>query len=257
MIKFLELMILEAGGLALEISEKEDLGVDHKSDKDIVTRADRDVEQFIIEKIRKTYPDHSIVGEETGEHSGHTYRWVIDPIDGTASYAHRLPNYSVSIGLEKEGEVILAGVYAPALHELYLAEKGGGATLNQKKIKVNTTQALNESILATGFACLRDNLEANNLPYLCELLPHLRDMRRLGSAAHELCLIAKGSLEGFWELNLKIHDIAAASLILLEAGGRLTDFSGQPLTSPDEVLATNGVIHEQIVEIFKRVSDEN
>lgn len=201
------------------------------------------MENYLVEQIQKHYPGHAILGEESGSHAGNNYRWIIDPIDGTTSFVHDQPFFSNSIALEKDGELILAAVNAPALGELFMAEKGRGATLNDKPIRVSTRDKLSDCVLGTGFACVRSDLERNNIPYFVRVLPQIRGIRRFGSAAIDLCYTACGKLDGFWELNLNIYDIAAGMLIVTEAGGIVTDFSGGTANIPRETLAANPNIH--------------
>ena len=234
-------------------SQLASLQVARKSRNDLVSQADIAIEKYLIAQIMDRYPDHAIHGEESGDIAGNEYRWIIDPIDGTTSFIHGQPYYSISIALEKAGDVILAAVNAPVLNELYQAEKGKGATLNGNTIRVSETATLNDSVLATGFACLRFDHQLNNRPFFNRLVPELRDVRRYGSAAIDLCYTACGRLEGFWELNLQIHDVAAGFLILSEAGGRHSNFAGNPDNSCQEVLGTNGRIHDEICELFTSV----
>ncbi len=251
---FLKTLITQAGQISLDYrSRLSSISIDRKNPKDIVTEADVAVENFLVEQIKQAYPDHAIFAEESGSHSGSGYRWIIDPIDGTTSFLHGQPFYSVSIALEKDGELILGAVNAPALGELYLAEKGQGATCNDQPITVSQSERLIDSVLGTGFACVRNDLERNNLPYFAAILPKIRGIRRYGSAAIDLCYVASGRMDGFWELNLKIYDMAAGRLILEEAGGQVTDFSGQGDKIPDEVVGTNGKIHQLLVDILMEV----
>jgi len=249
--QFLKQIITEAGRIALEHKSRlSEMRVDRKSDKDLVTAADVAVEKYLVEQIQMHYPEHSILGEESGSHAGNEYRWVIDPIDGTTSFVHDQPFFSISVALEKSGEVILAAVNAPALGELFMAEKGKGATLNDKPIHVSDRDKLIDSVLGTGFACVRKNLEHNNLPYFAKVVPVTRGIRRYGSAAIDMSYVACGRMEGFWELNLKIYDIAAGMLIVKEAGGTVTDFAGKHENQPHETLATNGRIHDALSQIL-------
>lgn len=251
MFEFLKSIITEAGDLALEHKARlAEVRVDRKSDKDLVTEADVAVEKFLVDQIQKTYPDHAILGEESGSHAGGDYRWIIDPIDGTTSFVHDQPFFSTSIALEHKGQIILAAVNAPVLGELFMAEKGRGATLNGNPIHVSKRDKLVNCVLATGFACMRENLPHNNLPYFAKLAPVIRGVRRYGSAAVDMCYVAAGRLEGFWELNLKIYDMAAGLLIVNEAGGTVTDFAGTPDGIPAEVLATNKTIHAEMSKIL-------
>lgn len=229
------------------------LEVSRKSRNDLVSEADVVIEKFLVEQIRRAYPSHAVHGEEGGDVAGDEYRWIIDPIDGTTSFVHGQPYYSISIAVEKAGEFVLAAVNAPAMGELYEAQAGGGARLNGEPIRVSATAQLSDSVMATGFACLRFDWVRNNLAYFNAIVPRLRDVRRYGSAALDLCYAACGRLEGFWELYLKIHDVAAGFLILSEAGGRWGDFAGGRDRLYEEVLATNGLIHEQVMRLFASV----
>lgn len=254
---FLKTIITEAGRIAMEYKSRlVDVKVDRKSDKDLVTEADVAVENYLVGEIAKRYPDHGIVGEESGTHAGNEYRWIIDPIDGTTSFVHDQPFFSISVALEKDGQTILAGVNAPALGELFIAEKGKGATLNDKPIHVSARDKLIDCVLGTGFACVRQNLEHNNLPYFAKVVTAVRGIRRYGSAAIDLSYVACGKLDGFWELNLKIYDIAAGVLIVTEAGGVVTDFAGKTDNQPFETLATNGKIHTELSEMLMQVKKE-
>jgi len=251
---FLEDIITQAGRMTLEFrTRKAPLKVDHKLDKDLVSEADVAVERFLVEQIRKRYPDHAILGEEGGERTGSAVRWLIDPIDGTTSYVRGQPYYSVSIAVEQAGQTTLAAVYAPALDELYLAERGRGALLNGRPIRVSACNRLADAVLATGFACIRRNSDYTNIPFFAELLPQILDVRRYGSAAVDLGYVASGRLDGFWEMELKPYDVAAGFLILEEAGGRHSDFSGGQDRRYRQVLATNGRIHAALLDVFAKV----
>lgn len=255
---FLKTVIEQAGRISLDFRDRlSSLEINRKSEKDMVTEADVAVERYLVEQIRRAYPDHTILGEESGAHDGNEYRWVIDPIDGTTSFIHQLPFYSVSVALQKDGEPILAAVNVPVLGELFMAEKGKGAELNGRPIHVSARTELSECILGTGFACLRENLKNNNLPYFNRLAPLIRGVRRHGSAAADLAYVACGRFDGFWELNLKIYDIAAGALILTEAGGKITDFSGKNADFPFETLATNGVLHPQLIKMFAEIKQHS
>lgn len=255
--EFLEAIITRAGQIALEHKARlADVRVDRKSSKDLVTEADVAVERYLVEQIRQRFPDHAIVGEETGTHAGGAFRWIIDPIDGTTSFVHDQPFFSNSVALEKDGQLILAAVNAPALGELFIAEKGAGAALNGKPIRVSNADQLIDCVLGTGFACLRANLAHNNLPYFNRIAPIVRGVRRFGSAAVDLCYVACGRLDGFWELNLQLYDVAAGRLILTEAGGTFTDFAGKTENLLRENLATNGRIHNELSAMLMEVQQE-
>ncbi len=244
---FLHNIIRRAGQLCLQYKEQlNELTITYKTPKDLVSNADRAVEEFLITEIRKQYPDHAILGEESGEIKGGRYRWVIDPIDGTTSFLHDQPYFSVSIAVFNNGRAEMAAVYAPVFNELYFAEKGQGAFRNDRPIHVSSRGLIEESVVATGFACIRAGWTENNLPLFSAVLPRARGVRRYGSAAIDLCYVASGRLDGFWELNLAEYDIAGGSLILREAGGRISDFSGETSGLPGEMMATNGRIHEEL-----------
>ena len=252
--EFLLDLIKRAGDLTLDYrSRLGDISIDCKSDKDIVTEADRAVEDFIVDVIRSRFDDHAIFGEETGKTAGNEFCWIIDPIDGTSSFVHGQPYYSVSIALQQNGTTILGGVNVPVLGDVFCAEKGKGATRNGIPIQASMRNQLVNCHLATSFACLRSDLEYNNLPFLSEIVPIIREIRMYGSAAADLCYVAAGRLDGFWQLNLKPYDVAAGSIILEEAGGKITDFTGSFERLDDEILASNGLIHDSVVAIFTGV----
>jgi myo-inositol-1(or 4)-monophosphatase len=251
---FLQQIVIEAGRLSLDYRARlSSVQVSKKSPKNLVTEADVAIERFLVGQIQRRFPDHAILGEEGGTHDGREYRWIIDPIDGTNSFLHHQPFYSTSIAVERNGQLILGAVYAPILGELFLAERGQGATLNGTPIHVSLEDRLIDCLLGTGFACMRDNLQRNNLPYLTALLPKILDLRRFGSVAIDLCYVACGRLDGFWELNLRLYDIAAGMLILEEAGGMLSTFSGAHGPIGDELVASNGLIHANLVALLSGV----
>lgn len=225
----------------------------YKGDINLVTEMDTRSERAVVGMLRASFPDHGIVAEEeTTITNGSGYTWIIDPLDGTTNYAHGYPCFSVSIALEQEDDVITGVVYDPMRDELFTAQKGEGAYLNGKRIKVSTVDALIKSLLATGFPYDRKESEKNNLDYFHDLLMASQEVRRDGSAALDLCSVAAGRFDGFWELKLKPWDVAAGSLIVREAGGRVTDLSGNPFDIfGDEVLASNGIIHGQMQEILR------
>lgn len=246
--EFLFDIIKQAGKISLDYRAKlSSMEVTKKTDKDLVSEGDLAVESYLIDRIKAQYPSHSILGEESGSYGDNAYRWIIDPIDGTTSFVHGQPYYSVSIALEKDGDMVLGAVYAPVLQELFHAEKGQGAFCNGEPIRVSQRETLIDSVLGTGFACVRSDLEHDNLPYFNKILPKIRGIRRYGSCAVDLSYVACGRLEGFWELNLNLYDMAAGMLILREAGGRVTDFSGDTRHMPGQLVATNGLIHEELL----------
>ena len=222
--------------------------INRKHAKDFVTEADVAVEQFLVERIQKQYPDHAIFGEESGAYAGGDWRWIIDPIDGTGSFMHGQPFYSISIGVEYRGQLMLGAVSHPAIGELFMAEKGRGATCNGRPIRVSSCEKMIDAMLATGFACVRDNRERNSLQHLNRLLPRIRDIRRTGSAAMDMCYVACGRYDGYWELNLKPYDIAAGTLIVREAGGIVSDFSGDTAGLPSEIIAATPTLYPLLRE---------
>ena len=255
--EFLKTISIEAGKIALDYKARlSTVQIDRKSEKDLVTEADVAVEKYLVEQIKKTYPNHSILGEESGVHAGNAYRWIIDPIDGTTSFVHDQPFFSNSIALEKNDELILAAVNIPVLGELFMAEKGKGATLNEKPIHVSNRDTLTDCVLATGFGCLRQNKSHHNLPYFNKIVPIIRGVRRYGSSAVDLAYVACGRTDGYWELNLQIYDMAAGMLILQEAGGTVTDFAGKPDNIPAETLGTNGKIHTELSDLLTQIKTQ-
>ncbi|MHC5090190.1 MAG: inositol monophosphatase family protein [Planctomycetota bacterium] len=249
---FLQQIVTRAGEISLEYRARlSDVKVSQKDTvADLVTEADVAVENYLVAQINKAYPDHAICAEESGTHAGGETRWVIDPIDGTTSFVHGHPFYSISIAVQQHNDTLLAAVFAPVLGELYMAEKGNGATRNGLPICVSDSTALSDCLMTTGFACLRANLERNNLPLIERIAPRLRGLRILGSAAVDLCYVACGRTDGGWELNLNIYDIAAGALIVQEAGGMVTDFAGGTDNLPGEILATNGKIHTELSRLL-------
>ncbi len=248
---FLYDIIKEAGRISLDFrSRLSSLEITKKTDKDLVSAADLAVEAFLVEQIGARFPHHAILGEECGAQGDNEHRWIIDPIDGTTSFVHGQPFYSISIALEKNGRIVMGAVNAPVLEELFFAQRGQGAVCNNRPIRVSQRDKIVDTVLGTGFACLRAELERNNLPYLNAVAPHARGIRRYGSVAIDLSYVACARLDGFWELALHSYDIAAGQLILEEAGGRLTDFSGTSRGVPEEIVGTNGIIHEQLLTLL-------
>ena len=218
----------------------------------LVTEADHAAEKAIFEIIQKDFPGHFILSEETGEVPADSeYKWIIDPIDGTVNFSNGIPICCVSIGLEKAGEIILGAVYNPILNELFFAEKDCGALLNDKKISVSRKTEVIKSCLVTGFPYTY--LDAPNGPIQVfeKLIRKGIPVRRLGSAAIDLCWVAAGRFDGFYEHNLNAWDSAAGFLIVEEAGGRVTDFNGDHF-SPHQphIVATNGKIHDDLLKVI-------
>lgn len=218
----------------------------------LVTEADHASEKAILDVIRKYYPDHYFLTEETGEIVADSqYKWIIDPIDGTVNFAHGIPLNCVSIGIEHNGEMVMGAVYNPHMNEFFFAEKGKGATLNDKPIKVsNETQAI-KACLVTGFPYTYINMTNGPLEIFERFVRKGVPVRRLGSAAIDLCWVACGRFDGFYEHKLEPWDSAAGYLIVEEAGGKVTDHHGNKFSVyQHKVLATNGKIHEEMVGVI-------
>lgn len=242
----------QAGEIAREGFGK-NFDIEFKSNSsDLVTEYDKKAEKFITDFIKKEFPGHSILAEESGEMNlDSEYRWVIDPIDGTTNFAHGVPIFSVSVGVQKNGETICGAVYDVMQNSMYSAELGSGAFCNGKRIGVSKNDNLEKSLLVTGFPYDLEKHMPRIVDKFSEILNKSRAVRRLGSAAIDLCYVAAGIFDGFWELELQQWDICAGNLILEEAGGKVTDFSGNPIkNSSTELLATNGKIHEQLEKIL-------
>lgn len=226
---------------------------DHKGAKDLVTEADLGSEKVIIESIRKFYPDHAILAEESGISEGNPEaRWIIDPLDGTTNYAHQLGLFGVSIAFEAEGAVRVGIVLNPVTGELFTAVQGQGARLNGRPIHVSNTGLISESLLVTGFAYNIHEIFPQVMHRFAACQSASQGVRRLGSASLDLCFLACGRFEGYWEQNLKPWDTAAGFLIAREAGAQITDFSGSAYSIyGNEILATNGRIHTEMLELLK------
>lgn len=218
----------------------------------LVTQADHASEKAIIATIQKNYPDHFILTEESGELPQHSpYKWIVDPIDGTINFAHGIPLNCISIGIEFEGEMILGMVYNPHLNELFFAEKGKGATLNGKPIQVSKETSAMKSCLVTGFPYAYIHEENGPLQVLAHFVTEGVPVRRLGAAAIDLCWVAAGRFDGFYEHSLQAWDSAAGFLMVTEAGGTVTDFGGNAFSVyQPRILATNGLIHEEMLRII-------
>ena len=239
---------------------RENLGkikrIDCKGGINLVTDIDRLAEERALSIIREKYPSHDILTEERRmEEKGSQYKWIIDPLDGTTNYVHGYPRYCISIALEKDGEVILGVVYDPVPDELFLAEKGKGATLNGRKISVSKIDELDKSLLATGFPYDRREKADEYLKIYREFMLNAQGVRRDGSAALNLCYTANGRFDGFWEEQLAPWDVAAGSLIVTEAGGRVTDFKGEKADIyGKDIVASNGKIHREMEEIITKTT---
>ena len=254
MIEFLKQLARQAGAIALADGLRLKAANIHTkaTAHDLVTDTDRKVEQFITSELKKQFPEYGIYGEETGRnHADREYCFVIDPIDGTASFIHGLPNWCVSIGLTRNGKSIAGVIYQPVLDDLYYAEEGKGSFLNGIRMHVTERTELSDCILVTGLACLRALWkEENNLKFISRIAPELSDLRKYGSAALDCCNTAHGVVDGYWVLTLQPYDIAAGVIIAREAGAVITDLFGQDGYPSRGFLCTNGKIHEKVLSYF-------
>lgn len=218
----------------------------------LVTEADHAAEKAIIEVINAKFPGHQILSEEVGEIAQDSdYKWIIDPIDGTVNFAHGIPLNCVSIGIEHKGEIIMAAVYNPHMNEFYFAEKGKGATLNDKPIHVSEETETIKALLVTGFPYTYINMSNGPLEIFERFIRKGVPVRRLGSAAIDLCWVAAGRVDGFYEHKLEAWDSAAGYLIVEEAGGKVTDHEGNKFSVyQHRVLATNGKIHDEMIAVI-------
>lgn len=237
--------------------------VAYKGRINLVTEMDRVVESLLVSAIRRNFPDHEILSEEMDEDSrpagwnrpaaGGRPRWIIDPLDGTTNYAHGFPHFAVSIGLERLGRVVMGAVCNPMLGELYFAREGQGAWCNQRRLRVSQTRRLDRALLATGFPYDVRTSPENNFACFKAMVLAGQAVRRAGAAALDLCDVAAGRFDGFWEIKLKPWDVAAGALLIQEAGGRITDFSGRHFDLyGGSFLASNGRLHPALVKVLER-----
>jgi len=243
----------EAGALLLKYFHQR-VKIEYKGDVDLVTEADRNSEKLIVERIKKQWPGHDIVGEEgTRTAFNSDYRWYVDPLDGTTNFAHGFPVFCVSMALEHKGERVAGVLYDPTRDELFAAEKGKGAWLNGGRIHVSKTAELAESLVATGFPSHKRHKNPN-IHFYHQITLRTHGVRRAGSAALDLACVACGRFDGFWEFNLNPWDTAAGVLLVEEAGGVVTNFSGGPFQIDSrEVLASNRLIHPALLREFDAI----
>jgi myo-inositol-1(or 4)-monophosphatase len=247
--QFLEVAIetaVEAGGILLSEFDKPPI-ISYKGEVDLVTQADRRSEQAIVRRLRNYFPTHTIVAEEGGgQEADARFRWIVDPLDGTTNFAHGYPCFAVSIGFEEDGELLAGVIYQPVSKELFTTARGEGAYLNEKRIEVSRIDHLSTSLLATGFPSVKRTRNPN-IHYYRDFTLSSHGVRRDGSAALDLAAVACGRFDGFWEFGLHSWDTAAGVLLVREAGGVVTDFSGKPYRPGDyETVASNGRIHEEM-----------
>lgn len=243
-----------AGSILLSGFRSKSTRISYKSRTDIVTNIDRESEEFIVSEVKRAFPDHSIIAEEGNRKEAHGgYKWYIDPLDATNNYAHGIPFFCVSIGVysSREERIVSGAVYDPFHDEMFHSFYGGGAYCNGERIRVSETADIGIALLATGFPYAKEDMERNNLREFNAFLPKIQCVRRLGSAALDLCYLASGRIDGYWEPMLHPWDTAAGSLIVTEAGGRVTKYNGDPF-DPEfpEILASNGILHDRMLDII-------
>ncbi len=224
---------------------------------DLVTRFDRESQEMIFRRLSSEFPDHGFLAEEDLSREGAApFRWIYDPLDGTTNFAHTFPVFCVSIALEERGAVVLGVVHDPMREETFTAVRGRGAFLNGKPIRVSAIPELGRALLATGFPYDVRTSPVNNVAEFSRFVIEAQAIRRCGSAALDLCYVACGRFDGFWELKLKPWDVAAGAIIVEEAGGRVTDFDGRPFDPWNrKALASNGLIHEEMRRVLRSCSN--
>lgn len=248
----------EAGTLLVGYFERR-VAFETKGEFDLVTEADRASEKLVVERLRSHFPSHAIVAEEGGGiETSSEYRWFVDPLDGTTNFAHSFPVFNVTLGLERAGEVIAGVVYDPIRQELFTAERGAGAYLNNHRIHVSNIAKLSDSLASTGFPSRKRHHNVN-IHFYYQLAMASHGVRRTGSAAVDLAYVAAGRLDFFWEFGLKPWDVAAGCLLVQEAGGRVTDMNGQPhsVTKSEHVLADNMKLHDEVLQSFAEIFSGN
>jgi myo-inositol-1(or 4)-monophosphatase len=240
-------VLAEKFGRALQVSNKGDI--------DLVTEADLAAELLIVERIRSYHPRHAILAEESGESAREDqpseYKWIVDPLDGTTNYAHGYPCFCVSVALEQAGEVVIGVVYDPVREELFAAERGGGATLNGRRVRVSDVEDLNAAMVCTGFPYdVRDR--GDFARHFRNFIMRAQAVRRDGSAALDLAYVAAGRFDGFWEEGLRAWDVAAGKLLVEEAGGRVSRYDGSPFRIYEPpILASNGLLHDAMMRVLQ------
>ena len=242
-----------AGKVLMQYFDRvETLNVTQKSRHDFVSQVDRAAEMEIIEVLRKAYPDHSILAEETGSHDGNDYQWIIDPLDGTTNYLHGFPQFSISIACTHKGELQTGVVYDPLKDEMYTADKGQGAYLNGRRIRVANRKGLDGALIGTGFP-FRDQTHLDTYAEMFKaMVKDTAGIRRPGSAALDFAYVAAGRSDGFWELGLSVWDFAAGALLVREAGGTVTDISGgDQHMETGNVVAGNLKVHADMLKVLK------
>jgi len=249
----MQAMAREAGVLLMDYFHQH-VKIEYKGGADLVTVADRKSEALILERIRKQFPTHDVMGEEgTRIETGSEYKWYVDPLDGTTNFAHGYPVFCISLAVERHGQRVAGVIYDPTRDEMFTAELGGGAQLNGKPIHVSATPTLGECLIATGFPSQKRH-KSPNIYFYHQLTLRTHGVRRAGSAALDLCNVASGRFDGFWEFNLNPWDTAAGVLMVEEAGGKVTDFTGGEFQiASRETLASNGLVHGALLHEFQEI----
>jgi myo-inositol-1(or 4)-monophosphatase len=246
----------QAGKIILRAQDQaEKLNIVEKGHNDFATQVDRAAEEIIIETIKKAYPHHSILGEETGltESDEKENLWIIDPLDGTTNFLHGFPQFAISIAFKQQDKVMHGVVYDPVRDELFSASRGRGAQVNGRRIRVSNAEKLEHSLLGTGFPFREFTHLDNYLKFFRALIPYCAGIRRAGSAALDLSYVAAGRLDGFWEFGLKPWDVAAASLFIQEAGGYVTTIDGDnDFMGASSILAAGPKIHQLMMDLYER-----
>jgi myo-inositol-1(or 4)-monophosphatase len=247
-------IVRESGSLLANYLEKH-IGFELKGEFDLVTEADRASERLVVDRLRSHFPSHNIVAEEgSGHQSASEYCWFVDPLDGTTNFAHNFPMFNVTLGLACAGEVIAGVIYDPVRQEIFTAERGGGAYLNNRRIRVSGVQHLADSLASTGFPS-RKRHQNVNIHFYYQLAMATHGVRRTGSAALDLAYVAASRLDFFWEFGLKPWDMAAGTLLVREAGGQISDMHGAPhsVSGSEHLVADNSALHGEILEIFSEI----
>jgi myo-inositol-1(or 4)-monophosphatase len=246
-----------AGNYIMRNLERADqVKVDRKSRNDFVSEVDRGAEAEIVHIIRKAHPDHAILAEEGGADGSGDWLWIVDPLDGTTNFLHRFPHFAVSIGLQHKGKLQLGVIYAPCTQDLYVANRGAGAVLNSRKIRVSKTTTLDDSLVGTGVPIRAGENLDRYLPQLRTIVEKTAGVRRAGAAALDLAYVACGRLDAFWELNLHAWDMAAGILLIEEAGGVVTElYGGEDPMKTGHILAANPKMHEQLSPLLRGARD--
>ncbi len=253
------------GGRMLRTRLAQTHRIQYKGDIDLVTEMDRAVESLFVTGVRRWFPEHEVVSEEREEgagrnpwqspRAGNRIRWILDPLDGTTNYAHGLPHFAISAGIEVDRHIRIGAVYNPMLDEFFLAVRGKGAWRNGRRVHVSSTRRLDRALLATGFPYDVRTSRENNFDFFKSLAVRSQAVRRAGSAALDLCDVACGRFDGFWELKLKPWDVAAGSLLVQEAGGRVTDFHGRRFDLyQGDFVASNRHLHAAVVNVLAETS---